>query len=90
MTDEQQKIEETKVEQPKVEEKAEQPKQPKVKPTPVPKITYVVLHSKANFNVPITYNGQIITIPPFGRIKIVKERMQFDPQFARYLTLIKA
>ena len=91
MADEQSKP----VEEIKVEEKVEQPKkeqkQPeKAKPVVEPALTYVILHSKANFNIPITYNGQILTIPPFGRVKVIKERMKFDPQFGKYLTLIKA
>lgn len=82
------------VEQKSEEVKVEKPVEAKTKVVqnkPKTTITYIHIHSKANYNIPIKYNGQSIIIPPFGIVrKLIKERCQIDNQFAKYLTLIKA
>lgn len=86
MADEQEIIKE---EAPKQEPVKEQPKVKKEEPAKGPTYTYCYLRSKANFTIPVKNNGQSMFIPPFGRVKVIKERLAFDNQFAKYLTLIK-
>ena len=86
MADEQEIIKE---EAPKQEPVKEQPKAKKEEPAKGPTYTYCYLRSKANFTIPIKNNGQSMFIPPFGRVKVIKERLAFDNQFAKYLTLNK-
>lgn len=59
----------------KIEEKAE--------------VTHCYVKSRADFNIPVTVNNAMTIIPPFGKIKTIKEQLNFDAQFARYLTIVK-
>ena len=52
-------------------------------------LTYCYLCSKANFNIPVKSGNSTIELPPFGKIKIAKEQLELDTQFARYLSLVK-
>ena len=51
------------------------------------KVTYCYLRSKANFNIPIKLNKNTVELAPFAKLKVVKEQLDFDAQFARYLSI---
>lgn len=75
------------------EEKQEKAKETKVQE--VQKVeekkttTYCYLRSKADFDIPVKINKDTTIIPPFGKIKVMKNALDIDPQFARYLSIIK-
>lgn len=50
---------------------------------------YCYLRSKADFDIPVKINKDTTIIPPFGKIKVMKNALDIDPQFARYLSIIK-
>lgn len=56
---------------------------------PVETLTTCWLKSKAEYTIPIEHNGQTLFIPPFGKVKVYKEKTIINPQFTRYLTYIK-
>ena len=53
----------------------------------VEKVTYCCLRSKANFNIPIKLNKSTVELAPFAKLKVVKEQLDFDAQFAKYLSI---
>lgn len=72
----QEKVKDTKAQEAqKVEEKKE--------------TVYCYLRSKADFDIPVKINKNTTIIPPFGKIKVIKTALDIDPQFARYLSIIK-
>lgn len=73
-------------------------KQEKIKETKAQKVqkieekkttVYCYLRSKADFDIPVKINKGTTIIPPFGKIKVIKNALDIDPQFARYLSIIK-
>lgn len=68
-----------------VEEKAVETKATKVKETK----TFGTILSRANYTVEIKCNGKKLYIPPFGKARVMKEKLNIDSNDAKYLTFIK-
>lgn len=53
------------------------------------KLTKGFLKSKANYTISVMINNRQTFIPPFGKVKAIKEQIKFDSNDAKNLTFVK-